>query len=91
MNNLLSEKDTKAVLDILVEQLGVQAAQLTSDARLREDLGADSLEDVEIIMALEERFNLSIPDEVSERISTVGDIFEALADLLGAAARLNQG
>jgi acyl carrier protein len=86
MNTLLSEKDTKAVFDILVEQLGVQEAQLTADARLREDLGADSLEDVEIIMALEERFNLSIPDEVSERISTVGDIFEALAGLLGAAA-----
>ncbi len=84
MNTLLSEKDTKAVLDILVEQLGVQRAQLTPDARLGEDLGADSLEDVEIIMALEERFNLSIPDEVSEKISTVGDIFETLAELLGA-------
>ena len=84
MNNLLSEKDTKAVLDILVEQLGVPEAQLTPGARLREDLGADSLEDVEIMMALEKRFNLSIPDEMTERISTVGDVFEALAELLQA-------
>ena len=82
MNNLLSEKDTKAVLDILVAQLGVSEAQLTSDARLREDLGSDSLEDVEIVMALEERFKLTIPDEMTERISTVGDLFEALAELL---------
>jgi acyl carrier protein len=83
MSNQLSEKDTKAVLDILVEQLGVQQAQLTPEARLQEDLGADSLENVEIIMAIEERFNLSIPDEMTERISTVGDVFEALAELLG--------
>jgi acyl carrier protein len=82
MNNLLSETDTKAVLDILVEQLGVAEAQLTLDARIREDLGGDSLEDVEIIMALEERFNLTVPDEMADRISTVGDIFEALAELL---------
>jgi acyl carrier protein len=82
MNNLLSEPDTKAVLDILVEQLGVPQAQLTCEARLREDLGADSLEDVEIVMALEERFNLTIPDEMTERISTVGDLFEAIAELL---------
>jgi acyl carrier protein len=82
MNNLLSEKHTKAVLDILVEHLGVPEAQLTPDARLQEDLGADSLEEVEIIMALEERFGLSIPEEMAERISTVGDLFEALEELL---------
>jgi acyl carrier protein len=71
------------VLDILVEQLGVQAAQLTPDAKLAQDLGADSLTLVEITMALEERFNLSIPDEEWEKVSTVGDLFEALAGLLG--------
>ena len=63
MNNLLSEKDTKAVLDILVEQLGVQEAQLTPDARLQEDLGADSLTIIEITITVKERFNLSIPDK----------------------------
>jgi len=83
MNNLLSETDTKAVLDILVEQLGVQETQLTPDARLEEDLGADSLDIVEITMSVDERFNISVPDEVAEKVSTVGELFEALADLLG--------
>jgi acyl carrier protein len=87
MNDLLSETDTKAVLDILVEQLGVQGSQLTPDARIEEDLGADSLDIMEITMAVEERFNLSIPDEMAERITSVGDLFEALAELLRATER----
>ncbi len=87
MNNLLSQKDTKAVLDILVEQLGVDEAQLTPEARLEQDLGADSLTKVEITIALEERFNLSIPDEEWERVSTVRDVFEALAELLEKSAK----
>jgi acyl carrier protein len=87
MNNILSEKDTKAVFDILVEQLGVQQGQLTPDARLQEDLGADSLALVEITIVLEERFNLSIADEVWERVSTVADVFETLAELLGKPER----
>ena len=82
MNNLLSENDTKAVLDILVEQLGVQETQLTEEARLHEDLGSDSLDDVEIIMSVEERFSISVPDELAERVSTVGDLFELLGGLL---------
>ncbi len=89
MSNLLSEKDTKAVLKILVEQLGVQPAQLTPEARLEEDLGADSLTLVEITIALEDHFHLSIPDEQWERVSTVGEVFEALAELLQRPA--NQG
>ncbi len=87
MSNLLSESDTKAVLDILVEQLGVQPDQLTPDARLEEDLGADSLDKVEIIMNVDERFGISVPDELAERVSTVGDLFETLADLLGKPKR----
>ena len=87
MNNVLSESDTKAVLDILVEQLGVQEAQLTPDAKLEQDLGADSLTLVEITIALEERFNLSIPDEEWERVSTVGDVFEALVELVRKSER----
>jgi len=83
MNNLLSDKDTEAVLDILVEQLGVQKDQLTFDARLEEDLGADSLTVAEITIALEERFNLSIPDAKSDRVSTVGDVFETVSELQG--------
>ncbi len=80
--NLLSESDTKAVLDILVEQLGVQPAQLAPEARLEQDLGADSLTLVEIAIALEERFGLSIPDEEWERVATVADLFETLAERL---------
>ncbi len=87
MNNLLSEHDGRAVLEVLAEQLGVTQGQLTPEARLQEDLGADSLTLVEITMALEERFNLSIPDEEWEKVSTVGDLFEALADLLGKRER----
>jgi acyl carrier protein len=83
MNNILSDKDTKAVHDILVEQLGIEPAQLTPDARIQEDLGADSLDVMEIILAAEEYFHLSIPDEEAEKVSTVGDLFETLASLLG--------
>jgi acyl carrier protein len=83
MNNRLSETDNNIVLDILVEQLGVERPQLTPEARLQEDLGADSLELVEIAMALDEHFNISIPDEALERISTVGDIFDVLSEFVG--------
>ncbi len=87
MNDLLPERETTAVLEILTEELGVEQSQLTADARLKEDLGADSLTLVEINMALEDRFNLSIPDERLERVETVGDIFELLADLLQPPGR----
>jgi acyl carrier protein len=83
MNNLLSDQDTQAVLGILVEELGVQRAQLTPEAKIKEDLGADSLTVIEIAMAMEEQFHLSIPDEQWETVSTVGDLFETLAKLLG--------
>ena len=86
-NNMLSEKDAKAVIEILIEQLGVREEQLTQDARLTDDLGADSLTVVEITLAVEERFNLSIPDEQWERVSTVRDLFELLAELLGGPAQ----
>jgi acyl carrier protein len=84
---MLSEKDTKAVLAILVEQLGVRESQLTADARLQEDLGADSLDIVEIIMTVDERFGVSVPDEIAEKVSTVGDLLETLAELLEKPGR----
>ncbi|PZN05303.1 MULTISPECIES: acyl carrier protein [Thermaerobacter] len=58
---------------IIVEQLGVDEASVTPEARFIEDLGADSLDIVELIMALEEEFDLEIPDEDAEKIATVGD------------------
>jgi acyl carrier protein len=78
----LSEKDTKAVFDLLIEQLDVQPEQLTHDAAIMEDLCADSLDIMEIIMGVEEQFGVTIPDEMAEKVSTVGDLLETLAELL---------
>jgi acyl carrier protein len=84
MHSLLSDKDFETVQDILVEQLGVVSDQLTPEAHLRNDLGADSLTEIEVGMALEERFSLSIPDDQLENVRTVGDVYELLAKLLAA-------
>ena len=61
------------VKGIIVEQLGVEEAQVTERAKFVDDLGADSLDTVELVMALEEEFSLEIPDEDAEKIQTVGD------------------
>lgn len=61
------------VRDIVVEQLGVEAADVTIDSTFIDDLGADSLDIVELIMAFEEEFGIEIPDEVAEKIKTVKD------------------
>ena len=58
---------------IVVEQLGVDAAQVTAPSKFVEDLGADSLDVVELVMALEEEFDIEIPDEDAEKIATVGE------------------
>ena len=60
------------VKDIIVEQLGVKADQVTPEAKFIEDLGADSLDTVELIMALEEEFGVEVPDEQAEKLLTVG-------------------
>jgi len=64
------------VRDIIVEQLGVDAEEVTLESKFIDDLGADSLDIVELIMALEEEFDMEIPDEDAEKISTVGDAVE---------------
>jgi acyl carrier protein len=61
---------------IVIDQLGVEEAQVTREAKFVEDLGADSLDTVELVMALEEEFKLEIPDEEAEKISTVGQAVE---------------
>jgi len=58
---------------IVVEQLGVEASEVTPQSKFVEDLGADSLDVVELVMALEEEFDLEIPDEDAEKIATVGE------------------
>jgi acyl carrier protein len=61
------------VKGIVVEQLGVEESEVTMEASFIDDLGADSLDIVELIMALEEEFDLEIPDKEAEKIATVGD------------------
>jgi len=61
------------VKEIIVEQLGVDAEQVNENAKFVDDLGADSLDTVELVMALEEEFSLEIPDEDAEKILSVGD------------------
>ncbi|UCB53162.1 MAG: acyl carrier protein [Candidatus Zixiibacteriota bacterium] len=64
------------VKKIVIDQLGVEEGQVTKEAKFVEDLGADSLDTVELVMALEEEFKLEIPDDEAEKISTVGQAVE---------------
>ena len=64
------------IKDIVVEQLGVDAEEVSLEASFIDDLGADSLDIVELIMAMEDEFGLEIPDEVAEKIATIGDAIE---------------
>lgn len=62
------------VKDIIVEQLGVSPDQVTLEAKFVEDLGADSLDTVELVMAFEEEFDIEVPDEDAEKLQSVGDV-----------------
>ncbi|HHZ12962.1 MAG TPA: acyl carrier protein [Clostridiales bacterium] len=64
------------IKEIIVEQLGVEPDIVTMEASFIDDLDADSLDIVELIMALEEEFDMEIPDEEAEKISTVGDVID---------------
>ena len=66
------EKAVEEIRAILVEQLGVDPAEVTVDSSFQEDLNADSLDLVELIMEMEDRFKVKIPDEEAEKIATVG-------------------
>jgi acyl carrier protein len=66
------------VKDIIVEQLGVNPEQVTPEASFIEDLGADSLDTVELVMAFEEEFGAEIPDEDAEKLTTVGAVINYL-------------
>ena len=65
--------DQEKIQEIIASQLGVDAEEVTPEASFVDDLGADSLDTVELIMALEEEFDIEIPDEEAEKIATVGD------------------
>jgi acyl carrier protein len=68
------------VKDIIVEQLGVTPEQVTPSASFIEDLGADSLDTVELVMAFEEEFGVEVPDEDAEKLQTVGDTVKYIED-----------
>ena len=72
------------VKDIVVEQLGVNRDEITPEASFIDDLGADSLDTVELIMALEEEFNIEIPDEDAEKMATVGDAIKYIQEKAGS-------
>jgi acyl carrier protein len=72
----------KKIVDIIANQLGVDKELVSPEANVVDDLGADSLDVVELVMALEEAFDLEIPDEEAEKIRTVKDIIEYLASSL---------
>ncbi len=74
MANKLEER----VKEIIVEQLGVNADQVTPEASFIDDLGADSLDTVELVMAFEEEFGAEIPDEDAEKLTSVGAVIEYL-------------
>ena len=75
-----SEEIFNKVKEIIVEQLGVVEDSVTEESSFIEDLGADSLDIVELIMAIEEEFDIEIPDTDAEKVVTVGDVVEYIKD-----------
>ena len=73
------------IVEIIASQLGIEEDDVTAEASVIDDLGADSLDVVELVMALEEEFDLEIPDEEAEKITSVQNIFDYMAGALQAA------
>ena len=73
------------ITEIIVEQLGVKAEEVVPEASFVDDLGADSLDTVELVMALEEEFGIEIPDEDAEKIQTVGDAIRYIEEKVGSS------
>ena len=76
----MASKLEERVKEIIVEQLGVNAEQVTPEASFIDDLGADSLDTVELVMAFEEEFGAEIPDEDAEKLTTVGAVINYLKE-----------
>ena len=74
---------TDRITDNIVDLLGVNPEQVTPEARLIEDLGADSLDEVEMVMALEEEFDIDVPDADAEKMKTVNDVISYVVAQLG--------
>ncbi len=77
----MSESIEETVKKIIVDQLGVEEDKITMDSSFVDDLNADSLDMVELVMAMEQEFDVSIPDEVAEKVGTVGDAVEYIKSL----------
>jgi acyl carrier protein len=78
--NMAEKSVADRVKEIIVEQLGVNPDQVTPEAKFIEDLGADSLDTVELVMAFEEEFGAEIPDEDAEKLQTVGDVIKYIEE-----------
>ncbi len=76
-------KNAKLVVKIITEQLNCQESQVVPEAKFIEDLGADSLDTIELVMALEQAFNTDIPDEEAEQLTTVGDAISYVEKKIG--------
>jgi len=76
----MSAEFEERVKEIIVEQLGVEVGQVTEKAKFVDDLGADSLDTIELVMALEEEFSIEIPDEDAEKIVSVGDAVNYISE-----------
>ena len=72
------------VAEIIVEQLGITRGEVVPEASFIDDLGADSLDIVEFVMAVEETFDIEIPDDDAEKIQTIGDAFSYVKERLGS-------
>ncbi len=80
----MSDAMTGKIRDLVAEQLGVDVGTLSSEANILEDLGADSLDVVELVMAIEEEFDIEIPDEDAESMRTLGDVEKYVSDRVAA-------
>ncbi len=78
-DNSIEEK----VRSIIVDQLGVESDKVTADAKFIEDLGADSLDTVELVMAFEENFDIEVPDEEAEKLQSVADVVAYIEKVQG--------
>lgn len=75
-----TEEVFERVKKVIIEQLGVAESAVTTEASFLDDLSADSLDIVELVMALEEEFDIEIPDEDAEKVTTVGDVVDYIKD-----------
>ena len=78
------ENIEQRVRKIIAEQLGVNEAEIKNESSFVDDLGADSLDTVELVMAFEEEFGVEIPDDAAEKITTVGDAIKYISEHQGA-------